>query len=76
MAAEVLFPHPELGADDGVEFAAGDAGAGVDELFPHPEDDGVDVRDEEPELPLEPELVLLLLPELDELPAPGRAVNG
>ena len=38
--AEVLFPHPELGVDDGVEFAAGDAGA--DELFPHPDDDGGD----------------------------------
>ena len=69
VAVEVLCPQLELGvADDGVEFAAGDAGAGVDELFPHPEDAGVEVRDEEPEL--------LLLPELDELPAPGRAVNG
>ena len=70
MAADVLAPQRESLTDEGVDFAAGAAGVGVDELFPQPEDDGDDVRDEEPEL------ARLPLPELDELPAPGRAVNG
>ena len=68
VASDELFPHPELEADDGVEFAAGADG---EELCPHPEDDGAVVRDEELLLELE-----WLPPELEELPELGRAVSS